>query len=228
MISEVFKKYGPDDISKYGLRDIKFGRARLAILDAFLQSLAKTPYEQILIKDLCRAAEISEPSFYNYFPRKDDLFLYFISLWSVDAQLHCFKDTKGISTIHKVYSYTARQMSRQAVPLMKEIIAYQAKTNVSARVSQIKPVSAAEKILVFGNVPDIEKIPDQGLGPIIRSNLEAAKQSGEISSKVNIEVIGLILGSLFFGIPVLLLHSHPEAIEASFQLTLDYVLKKPF
>ena len=109
---------------------------------------------------------------------------------------------------------------------MKEIIAYQARTNARDRLKHIKSVTIAEKTLVFGKVPGIEKIPDQGLEQILQLNLIEALNTGELSQSTNLEAVGLILGSLFFGLPVILLHTHPEALESSFEASLDYIFKK--
>lgn len=226
MKDEIFGRYGEygkDALSPFGLREIKYGRARLAVLAAFIQAIKKTPLEEIRISDLCRAAEISEPSFYNYFPRKDDLFLYFISLWSVDVQLHTQSITPGIQTIREIFLYTSKKNAKSK-RLLSEIIAYQARTDVSKRVKAIKAVTPAEKTMLFGRLQKLEKIPDTGIAPVLEENIKAAIQSGELSSKVDPAAYLVMFASLFFGIPVIARQAPPKMAAQLFNIAFDAML----
>ena len=208
----------------FGLREIKYGRARLSLLRAFIESIGIRPFEEIRIKDLCSEAEVSEPSFYNYFPKKDDLFLYFISLWSVDVQMHirCMNPSidPGVRAIREIFRYTAAGIS-QTPRLMKEIIAYQARTDTSLRMNELRPVTNAEKALVFGETDELYSLPDQGLRPLLSENIAAAVDRGDISSDVGIPELTLLTASVFFGIPVIILHEDPENLNEYYQTSLD-------
>ena len=224
-MEEVFGKYITEDTSGFSVREIKFARARLAVLQAFVEEISRKNYEEIRIKDLCREAEISEPSFYNYFPRKDDLFLYFISLWSVDVQLHCRSLLPGLDTIRELFCYTAEKSGKNP-ELLKQVIAYQARTNTSEAIKGITPVTLAEKTVVFGRVSGMEQLPDSGMGPVLFNNLSAAIENGELPSTVDAQAFTLILGALFFGVPVIMLHNEPEKLSIYYQHSLDQLFGK--
>lgn len=219
----LFGNYAPEDLSGFSVRAIKFARARLAVLKSFIYELTEKNYEDIRIKDLCRDAEISEPSFYNYFPRKDDLFLYFISLWSVDVQLHCREIKQGTETIRELYRYTAANSAKNP-GLIKEIIAYQARTNTAQSKEKVTAVTLAEKSILFGNVPGLAEIPDQGLGPVLIQNLTHAVDSGELPESVSPQIYALILASLFFGVPVITIHNEPEKLAGYYDLAVNQIL----
>jgi len=222
----IFSSYGDTDESlmqHFGLREINYARSRIAVFWAFLNAIQKTSIENIRITDLCRAAEISEPSFYNYFPRKDDLFLYFISMWSLDVQLQTKGKKPGMQTIQEVFSYTAEKSSRFR-NLLPEIIAYQARTDIRERIKEIKPASNAEKMLIFGRVEGLEQLPAQGLGPILEANINAALAQGELNPEIDSSVYTLMLASFFFGIPVLARQYPPGNLSKFFSMALNAML----
>ncbi|MFA6637171.1 MAG: TetR/AcrR family transcriptional regulator [Candidatus Omnitrophota bacterium] len=63
------------------LRERKQAKTKVNLAKDFLKSLTKQRYEDISIKSICEKAEVSEGTFYNYFPQKADLFNYIISLY---------------------------------------------------------------------------------------------------------------------------------------------------
>ncbi|MBL8019637.1 MAG: TetR/AcrR family transcriptional regulator [Leptospirales bacterium] len=222
---DLFGKYGIPDLSRFSVREIKFARARLGVLQAFARMLKKTDYRDIRIKDLSRVCEISEPSFYNYFPQKDDLFLYFISLWSVDVQLHTQNVRPGLAAIHEIFQYTASS-TEQNPALLREIISYQARTDTSLSVKGITPVSLAEKTIAFGSVPDLDRYPDQGLGPVLEANLKAALKNRELQAGASVQVLNLVLASVFFGLPVIVMHQSPKSLGDYYRLAIDEILPR--
>src|SRR5215468_4484063 len=67
------------------LRPRKQAQTRLTLLRAVLARLDGTrTLDDINVRELCDEAEISEASFFNYFPKKTDLLVHFIRLWSLD------------------------------------------------------------------------------------------------------------------------------------------------
>jgi hypothetical protein len=220
---KLFGNYGPADLSAFSVREIKFARARLGVLGAFAQALQKTAYQDIRIKDLSRTCEISEPSFYSYFPQKDDLFLYFISLWSVDVQLHTKHLEPGLEAIYEIFRYTA-STAKTNPNLLKEIISYQSRTDPAQAAKHVTPVSLAEKHIAFGKAPDLEMYPDQGLGPVLKRNLERALHSRQLQAGANVDVLLLTLGSVFFGVPVLVIHQDPGHLADYYEKVLQSIL----
>lgn len=219
----IFPRYSAKE-GTFGLREIKYGRSRLSLLQAFIDAIETMPLEDIHIKDLCKTAEVSEPSFYNYFPRKDDLFLYFISLWSVDVQLHIRHKKPivrpGIDSIREIFRYTAENVTRSP-RVLKELIAYQARTDTSLRIGEIRAVTNAEKALVFGEIDDLYTLPDLGLEPLLTEHITAACQNGEISSHFGIPELTLLTAAIFFGIPAITLHQDAKNLNQYYQTSLD-------
>ena len=220
---ELFGRYAEDDLSGFSIRDLKYGRARLAVLGAFSRAIREKSYEDIWIKDLCRAAEISEPGFYNYFPKKEYLFTYFIDLWSIDVKLFSQRVEPGLGRIKEIYKYSACKVG-QSSNLLSEVIAYQVRKDLQKDAKNMNPVTLAEKNIVFGNVPGLGKICGGGLNPILKENIRHAIKAKELSSEVSPKMYALILGALFFGMPVM--QQTPNNLEQYYESAIDLLSEK--
>ncbi len=55
---------------RLGLRELKSAKKRLKLTQALVRRLALTPLEEVVMRDLCDDVEVSEITFFNYFPRK--------------------------------------------------------------------------------------------------------------------------------------------------------------
>ena len=66
------------------LRQKKFARTRLALATVLSNALMVQPLSEISVKALCREAEVSEATFFNYFPGKQNLMGYLAQLWLLE------------------------------------------------------------------------------------------------------------------------------------------------
>jgi len=229
MSVNVFQKYAPEDLSEFSIREIKYARARFSLLNALFGELQKKPANEIKVKDLCRIAVVSEPSFYNYFPQKDDLFYYFVGLWSIDSYLYSIGTNSGLEALIKFYSYTGK-VSEAHPYLMKELLAYQARANIPSRSKFVPAITHAEKVLAFGNVKGLEKIPGDGLRTLIFQNLKKAIENKELSKNTKLPEAALAVGGIFFGVAGLCASSDFENLSnhytSSLKIVFDGLKKK--
>jgi AcrR family transcriptional regulator len=136
-----------------GRRDRKLAQTRLALLTALRERLAERPLEEINVRELAEAADVSEATFYNHFPTKTDLAVYFVQLWSIDAGWHAAAaDRHGPrAAITAIFDATAADVAR-APRVMGEVIAVQAR--LSGRAAP-PPLTALEKRLAFPDRPGV-------------------------------------------------------------------------
>ena len=66
------------------LRERKFAKTRLALAEAASLHLEAAPLENLSVKSLCERVQISEATFLNYFPKKEDLVIYLDRLWTLE------------------------------------------------------------------------------------------------------------------------------------------------
>jgi len=72
-------------VSEQGLRQRKKVRTRREIYEAAHRLFARQSFDAVTVAAVARAAEVSEPTVFNYFPTKEDLF--FGGLESFESQL---------------------------------------------------------------------------------------------------------------------------------------------
>ncbi len=107
------------------LREKKFACVRLAILSAVLRLTKERSLADISVREICELAQVAPATFFNYFPSKEDVLVYYMRLWSIPITLQCRAvAVQGtvLDAIAAVFDYTARE-TEQNPRLMFEIIA---------------------------------------------------------------------------------------------------------
>ncbi|PJZ80814.1 TetR/AcrR family transcriptional regulator [Leptospira meyeri] len=191
-----------DNLRQFPLKERKFAKTRTNLTFAFLTELETKTFEEIKIKDLCQMAEVSEPTFYNYFPEKGDLILHYIQIWSL--QVSVFVQEKklsesGFGILSALFRYTAKE-SKKNPRILLEIISFQAKTKKSVQVHRL---TSAERVLLFPDISGIESLVADGIEGIIQKAITLAAKNGELPESTNWKSFSLSIASCFFGIPIL-------------------------
>lgn len=202
------------------LRQRKFADTKVSILEALVARLDERPLEAISTKELAAAIPISEASFFNYFPKKTDLIVYFIQLWSIGAMRHArSRETNGsaLAAIEAVFEHTAKEAVAHPGTL-REVIAAQARMGQKPALQEI---SLAERLRAFPDADDIDDIPAAGLDQIVTPLLAQAVETGELPKEADLQLLMLAVCSIFFGTPILLLGRAPEAIGAMYRAELE-------
>lgn len=196
----------------------RHAQTRLALLSAFQAGLAERPFEEIAIRDLASAADVSEATFYNHFPTKTDLALYFVQVWSVGVGWHAARaDAHGpLAAIAAIFDATAEDLAR-APRVIGEIIAVQARLGAARSPA---PLTDVEKRLAFPERPGIEEIDEVGLDGLLPPRIAAACASGALPACVDPDAALLALTSVFFGVPLILARRHPALIAPAYRQQL--------
>ncbi|MCW7493631.1 TetR/AcrR family transcriptional regulator [Leptospira sp. 2 VSF19] len=189
-------------LQQFSLKDRKFAKTRTRLTFAFLSELEFKSFDEIKIKDLCQIAEVSEPTFYNYFPEKGDLLLHYIQVWSLQVSVFA-KEKKlaesGFGILSALFRYTAKE-SKKNPRVLLEIISFQAR--VRKKLQQPK-LTKAERVLLFPKIDGIEDLEANGVEGIIRSALTFAAHNGELPTTTDWKSLSMAIASCFFGVPVI-------------------------
>ncbi|RSL34011.1 TetR/AcrR family transcriptional regulator [Salibacterium salarium] len=90
------------------LREIKKARTKLLLLQTTTELAGKGEMRNFHIEDICRNAEVSKVTFFNYFSQKEELFSYYMAIWgfhrAVDYEL---QPDHGIEGIRRIYHRAA-------------------------------------------------------------------------------------------------------------------------
>lgn len=205
------------------LRERKAARLRLDLTAALRVRLDERTLDQITVRELCEAVEISDGTFFNHFPSKADLAFFFVQLWAIDAGWHAAQAApRGArAAIEAIFDMTAAQASAHP-RVMGEIIALQARMPPGLGP---RPVSSAERALAFPGRVGLDQLGDLGLDSLLPPLIERAAASGELPASVDRQCTLLALCNVFFGVPLLLGPRAPQLIGAAYRQQLDLVWK---
>jgi len=207
------------ELAKPSLRERKFARTRLALAEAVTHHLEVAPFERLSVKALCERVQISEATFFNYFPRKEDLIVYLDRLWTLELNWYGRQATeqqRGLAVIEALFRYTSIQIQKKP-GLMGEVIAHEARTRDHSAGPEITP---AERMIAFGDLKGIELLPDDSLENLLRSSLQSSIDLGELPENTAIAAAMVALVSIFYGVPLAMQHSNPAAIGAMYRQQL--------
>jgi len=203
-----------------GLRERKFARTRLALAAAAMRHLQTAPLDTLSVKSLCDQAQISEATFFNYFPRKDDLVVYLDKLWSLELNWFGGQTAArqhGLAVIEALFRYTAIQIQKKP-GVMGEIIAFEARDRARTPRPEIGSV---ERALAFPDLEGIEQGNHDSLETLLKNSLLQAMQAGELPENTLIPTAMIGLVSIFYGVPLALQHSNPASIGAMYRQQLE-------
>jgi len=201
------------------LRERKFARTRLALAEAAAQHMQAASFETISVKALCEKVQVSEATFFNYFPKKDDLIVYLDHLWTLELNWYgqqAAAQHSGLAVIDAMFRYTSIQIQKKP-GLMGEIIAHEAR----ARQRSADPeITRAERLLAFPDLDGIDVMADDSLEHLLRAALQQGIDRGELpeNTAVTTAMVGLV--SIFYGVPLALQHSNPAAVGAMYRQQL--------
>jgi len=200
-----------------------------AILKALLIRIKTEDFDKIKIRDICKDSSVSEASFYNYFSKKSDLFVYFVQLWTVETHWKLIYEKKvdGLNAISLLFEDVA-SFTVKHPEAMAEIISLQAKWKTKI---DLPLLTNADKVIAFPDYDKVENIASKGLDSILIPHLEIAIKNGELPLNAPVEVITLTLKSIFFGIPIFLKETPVDKINDIYkeQLSLLWLaIKKQY
>ncbi|TGM43916.1 TetR/AcrR family transcriptional regulator [Leptospira biflexa] len=210
-----------DTLANFPLKERKFAKTRTNLTFGLLEFMESRSYDEIKITELCQYAEISEPTFYHYFPEKDDLILHYIQIWSLMVSVFAKKNRmaeSGYGLILSLFRYTANE-SKKNPKILLEIISFQAKKK---RKLQFKSLTEAERILLFPNQDGIETLPIGGIEMLLDKAMYLSKKNKELPNHTNWKHLSLAIASCFFGIPIMAFQLN-ENLEKLWLETLNYI-----
>jgi AcrR family transcriptional regulator len=204
---------------KPSLRERKFARTRLSLAEAATRHLEAASFESLSVKALCERVQISEATFFNYFPRKEDLIIYLDRLWTLELNWYgrqAAAQQKGLAVIEALFRYTSIQIQKKP-GLMGEIIAHEARARER---SQGMEITLAERLMAFPDLAGIEDLPDDSLESLLRNALQDAIEQGDLPANTAIAAAMVALVSIFYGVPLAMQHANPAAIGAMYRQQL--------
>src|SRR5215471_13123263 len=205
------------------LREKKFARVRLAILSAVLRLMQERSLAEISVREICELAQVAQATFFNYFPNKEDVLVYYMRLWSIPVTLQCravAARRSVLDAVVAVFDYTAREME-QYPRLMFEIIAYLAHATEPPHPPTL---TRAERLLTFPDLPGAEEVEPQSIDELFTAQLKQAVRAGELPSSLETEAVALLLKTIFYGVPLATRREGVHTIRRAYHEALEILL----
>jgi AcrR family transcriptional regulator len=205
------------------LREKKFARVRIAILSVLLQLTKERSLADISVREICDVAQVAPATFFNYFPSKEDVLVYYMRLWSIPVTLQCravAAQRTALDAIITVFDFTAREME-QYPRLMFEVIAYIAHATEPPHPPSL---TRAERLLAFPNLPGAEDVEPQSIDELFTAQLKQAVRAGELPSSLSTEAVALLLKTIFYGVPLATRREGVRTIRRAYHEALDVLL----
>lgn len=209
-----------DNLKKIPLRDRKYAKTKLDIMKAFLLRAKEKSLDEISIKDVCDDVQISEGTFYNYFPKKSVLFIYFIQVWGLGSswQAHqAFTKFDSIKAINAFFAAVSASMKSNC-SLMYEIMAHNSRRKGAFVLPQL---TLAEKILAYPDLDGIEEVNAKPAFVLFKEFLNSGVKRGELSQDIDIELATTQLMSIFLGTPLYVGSKNIADLSDIYQKQLD-------
>ena len=188
---------------EFTLREKKYAKTKNALTRAFMERLKSTKFSDISIRDVCASVEVSEGTFYNYFPSKADLASYFRTLtllkisWEVKKKE---EEIKPLKLIEYIFDLILKDVEQPF--LFYEIVSIFTAERVEPN-RELK-LTDMEKIYAFPKCPGIEKIPVVTLGDLFSQVIEKGQKKGFISRNAKVHDIVLALMAIVVGLPLVI------------------------
>ncbi|MDR6227315.1 TetR/AcrR family transcriptional regulator [Desmospora profundinema] len=178
------------------LRELKKARTKLLLLQTTLDLIGQGSMKDLHVEDICRKAEISKVTFFNYFSKKEELFCYFMGIWglhrAVEQHLH---PLRGIAGIRRIFHRVAEEDLRSS-GVMLNLIRFLAGTDGKP---DVPPITDAEKQVLYPEWDDITEWDLPHLYELFRHFLQESVEDGEVTAEMPLETLTLVTISQFYG-----------------------------
>jgi len=185
---------------EYSLREKKHARTKIALMKAFLERLRYSRFENISIKEVCKNVEVSEGTFFNYFPEKIDLITYYVNLMTMKMIWNARRKVprgRCLALINAFFEEMADEFTK--VNIAYELISIMVVQHARPKKAMITDV---EKRLVFPDLSGIEDVPPLFIDEFLRECIEQALNNGELPGRVNINDALVSLMAINIGTPI--------------------------
>jgi AcrR family transcriptional regulator len=165
---------------------------------------------------------VSEATFFNYFPSKTDLLVYFVQLWTIEAGWHAGRALElgsGLDAIEAIFEFAAQRHAENP-EVMAEIIAYRARRKAGI---PLRTITEVEKKTAFPDLEGIEQVPAAGLDSILPSLIAKAVEQGELAEDTDISSVALTLAAIFFGIPIVQRNMKQHSVAELYGSQLNFI-----
>ena len=205
-----------------GLRKEKAALLKLAVLDNTLKLIGKKPFDDLHVDEICARVKISKVTLFKYFPRKEDILLYYFRIWCLERAVDFYnKPKEGLNGIYFLFDKLSEECESHP-GIILSLFAYLADLKRTLRPF---PVKAEEKKLIFPNEKEILSIEIQSVDQMFEKFALEAIFKKEVTKISSTRDITNLLLSVFYGSVVTAHINQLSPLKIFFRKNLDITLK---
>jgi AcrR family transcriptional regulator len=195
------------------LRERKYAQTKLALLHAAVEKMKEKRLEAISVKELCETIPVSEMTFYNYFPKKTDLLVYYIQITFIEMAWylqHAVKNKTNLEMVEELFDFASRKVIANPF-VMTETLSLLGQERKNP---EFEGLSRAEQLLALPDLPGIEEVDvkETRLETMIEPYLRQAIEQGELPEGTDLNTAVIMTTSIFAGLVMNLHLTEPELI----------------
>lgn len=204
------------------IRKEKAARLKIQILENTLRLLGKKSFADLYVDEICARVKISKVTLFKYFPRKEDLLLYYFRLWCLARTIELREKKKeGLQGIYFLFDRISDEYE-QYPGMLLGLMGYL--TN-SRRPPKPYPVRREEKKLLYPGIADIQAVEILSVNQMLeRFTLEAIMKR-EITRSSSTADITNALTTMFYGSVIVSHVNQQNPARLFFRRNLDSVLR---
>ncbi len=209
----------------FSLREKKYAKTKLALMQAFIRRMEIQRFDDISIKEICAGVMVSEGTFFNYFPSKIDVIFYFAQLYNLRAQCETLQKAKPgafLDRIDVLFEVMADNFPNPHV--IYEIISVAVREKTEPTEIEISP---AERYYAFPDCEGILEVKSTNifLHEFIKECLDLAVQNNELPADADAHEIMLSLKALMVGLPLAVKYENYSSVKEHYRKQLDILWK---
>lgn len=197
----------------FSLRERNYAQTKLALLRVAIGKIQTRALADISVKEICEVVPVSEMTFYNYFPKKTDLLVYYLQITMLETAWYLHNAVKNKAALGMVEAYLDFLIRKVvAEPLMMtETFAFFAQEREQP---DFGVLSKVEQVLAFPHLPGIETldIPTSRIDVLLEPYVRQAIVQGELPESLDVHEVLMMVMSIFIGLVMNLHLTEPELI----------------
>ncbi len=209
-------------IEQYPLRERKHAQTKVDLGKAFFNELCKTGFYNVSIKKVCQIANVSEGTFFNYFPQKVDILCYALRMSALQTIMDVKSKEKKLKTIDLIMEIFKATFKKTPINVFYEMISVLTSERVIPQ--STPPLSTLEKHYAFGN-DEISKMKESTIEELFLFIIKKGIEKKELSSSLNTEDVGLSLFSILIGVPFSHKFENPLEINKAYKRQIELLIK---
>jgi AcrR family transcriptional regulator len=204
------------------LRKEKAARLKIQVLDQTLKMLGKKSFDDLYVDDLCAKVKISKVTLFKYFPRKEDILLYYFRMWCLRRSVEMTQKPKeGLAGIYYLFDKLS-EASEEHPGLLLALVGYLSDYKRSLKPF---PIKAEEKKLAFPEISNAASIEILSLDQLVEKFALEAIFKKEITKSINTRDIANLIMSIFLGGVIVAYVNHQTPLKIFFRKNVDLMLK---